>query len=76
MPYGSFRYGAARSIAWYTSQSRPRSSVTTALWPVPIHRLPLGWITGVPPTREVSSETPARSTNGPVGEVERPANTL
>ena len=50
-------------------------SVTTALWPVPIHRFPLAANTGVPPTRVANSEIPSRSTNGPSGLRERPANT-
>jgi hypothetical protein len=33
-------------------------------------------MTRVPPTRPASSDTPSRSMNGPVGEVERPAKTL
>jgi hypothetical protein len=76
IPYGSLRNGALRSIAWYTNQSWPAESVTTALCPVPTQRLPFGWITGVPPTRDASRADPSRSTNGPVGLCERPAKTL
>jgi hypothetical protein len=38
--------------------------------------LPSIEITGVPPTRLAVSGTPSRSTNGPRGLRERPANTL
>jgi hypothetical protein len=44
--------------------------------PVPTQRLPFIEITGVPPTRESSNRAPSRSTNGPHGLCERPANTL
>jgi hypothetical protein len=50
--------------------------VNTVLWPVPTQRLPFMLMTGVPPTRWSRRLAPSRSTNGPVGLVERPTKTL
>src|SRR5687768_15256801 len=70
------KYGSKRSTAWYVVHHWPAKSSKTLLWPSPTQRFPFMLSTGVPPTRPARSDAPVWSTNGPVGDSDRPTKTL